>query len=346
MRARRQVLIAAVLVAALAFPAASPAAAPRSFYGVMAASDPTAGEAAWMGASGVRTLRINLAWSWVQPSSPGQYDWSHYDQVVGDAARNGIRVIATVYSSPSWVAPAPNYPPSGPNISRFRAFVSSAAQRYGSSGTFWAEHPDIPRLPITWWQFWNEASTPTFWGPKPNAAQYVRLLRVFHSGVKGADPSARIVLAGLLPFQYRPYGIPFESYLRQLYKLGAARYFDAAAIHPYGQTPAITIGRIRLMRKLMSRFGDRHTPIWVTEVGWASAGEPSQFTVSPVQQAAYLRETFEELAKLRRSLRLAGAIWFSFADGQGNWWGDNTGLVTDALIPKLSFYAFTSLTRG
>jgi hypothetical protein len=98
------------------------------------------------------------------------------------------------------------------------------------------------------------------------------------------------------------------------------------------------------MRKLMSNFGDGRTPIWVTEVGWASAGTPSQFTVSPTQQASYLSETFRELAKSRKRLRLAGAIWFSFRDGLGAWWGDNTGLVTDSLSPKPSFYAFTSLT--
>ena len=341
---RRRLLIAAVLVAALIFPAASRASAPRSFYGVMAATDPSAQEAAWMGASGVRTLRINLTWASVQPASPNQYDWTHYDQVIGDAARSGIRVLATVYGSPSWVAPSPNYPPTGSNITRFRAFVSAAAARYGSHGTFWAEHPDIPRLPVTWWQLWNEVSSPTFWGPAPNAGQYVRLLRVFHGAVKSADPRARILLAGLLPLQYRPYGIPFARYLQQIYKRGAARYFDAAAIHPYGATPSVTMGRIRLMRKLMDGFGDARTPIWVTEIGWASAGSPSQFTVSPLLQASYLTETFRELAKARKRLRLAGAIWFSFRDGQGTWWGDNSGLVTDAFVPKLSFYAFTSLT--
>jgi hypothetical protein len=36
---------------------------PRSFYGVMAAEDPSSAETARMGAIGVGTLRINLVWA-------------------------------------------------------------------------------------------------------------------------------------------------------------------------------------------------------------------------------------------------------------------------------------------
>jgi polysaccharide biosynthesis protein PslG len=346
MRPKVTLLLAALLTAGLALPSASSAAAPRSFYGVMAAYDPGTKEAAWMGTSGVGTVRINLVWSWVQPNNPEGYDWSHYDQVIGNAARNGIQVLPTIYGSPAWVAARQNYPPSGWSISYFRDFVHAAAQRYGARGTFWAEHPEIPRLPIRWWQFWNEVSSPNFWTARPNAKQYVNLLRVFHSGIKSADPSAKIVLAGLFPMPYAAGGIPYKRYLRSIYKHHGAPYFDAAAIHPYGASPAISVRRVHWMRRIMNSFGDTHTPIWVTEIGWASAGVASTFTVSPEQQADYLQQTFEALTKARKRLDIAGAIWFSFRDQSGPWWLDNAGMFTAWLKPKPAYYAFIGLTGG
>ena len=112
--------------------------------------------------------------------SPGApYDWSHYDPVIAGAARNGIRVLATVYSSPEWAEPTPEYPPLGPRLSQFEDFVRAAVGRYGSNGSFWRDHPDVPKLPVTDWQVWNEPNSPLFWKPKPDPARYLELLRGF-----------------------------------------------------------------------------------------------------------------------------------------------------------------------
>jgi hypothetical protein len=322
-----------------------PRPAPRSFYGVMAADDPTSAEAARMQAGGVGTLRINLVWAWVQPDPSTEYDWSHYDEVIGDAARNGIQVLPTVYGSPSWAAIAQNYPPLQGNLYAFRAFVSAAAQRYGANGIFWATHPEIPRLPVIWWQLWNEVSSSNFWDATPKAKEYVDLLRVFHEGIKEVDPSAKILLAGLFPTPIAPNSIPFRRYLRALYEAGARRLFDGAALHPYSTTPQIALQRVRAMRRLMTRYGDRRKPIWITEIGWATAGLPPSATVSPEQQATYLVNTYRKLAAARKRLKIAGVVWFSFRDIGGWIWFDHSGLLTTSLAPKPSWTAFLSLTR-
>src|ERR1700750_2628643 len=92
-------LIALVLLWAYA-PDAGAVTAPRTFYGVMAAEDPTATEVAPMGGGGIGTLSINFVWSAVQPSASSPLDWSYYDAIIGDAASQGIQVLPTVYSSP------------------------------------------------------------------------------------------------------------------------------------------------------------------------------------------------------------------------------------------------------
>jgi polysaccharide biosynthesis protein PslG len=324
-----------------------PGLAPRSFYGVMAADDPTSAEAARMEAGGVGTLRITLVWAWVQPDSSTEYDWAHYDQVIGDAARNGIQVLPTIYGSPSWAAVRQNYPPWGQgNVEAFRAFASAAAQRYGANGIFWAAHPEIPRLPVIWWQLWNEVSSSNFWDATPKAKEYVDLLRVFREGIKQGDPSGKILLAGLFPAPIAPNSIPFLPYLRALYKAGARRLFDGAALHPYSTTPQIALQRVRAMRRLMTRYGDRRKPIWITEIGWPTAGLPGSATVSPEQQAIYLVNTYRKLAAARKRLKIAGVVWFSFRDMGGWIWFDHCGLLTTRLDPKLSWASFVSLTGG
>ena len=104
-------------------------------------------------------------------------------------------------------------------------------------------------MPVVWWQLWNEPNFPSFWFHKPNAKQYVHLLRVFHGAVKGGDPSAKVVLAGLFPTpgeQVRR-GIDLDPYLTAIYRHGGKKLFDAAAIHPYagttGHVPGADQGR-------------------------------------------------------------------------------------------------------
>ena len=341
----RGLLVAAVLLLCLAF-GAQARAAPRSFYGVIPANDPGTSEVARMGAGRVGTLRINLVWAAVQPSSPTQFDWSHYDQVIGDAAENGIRVLPTIYGSPAWAASAQNHPPLRTHFEDFRAFVRAAAARYGANGIFWKFHPQIPTLPVVHWQLWNEVNSPSFWYRKPNPKQYVALLRVFHDGIKSADPGARIVLAGLFPTPRVRHGIPLDRYLTALYRKKAKPLFDEAALHPYATTPRDALERVRQLRRLMARFKDKRTPIWVTELGWASGGVRTALTVSKKRQAKYLRTSFKLLAAKRRRLQIAGVVWYSWRDVPGGIWFNHTGLFTTNLSPKPSWNAFVRLTGG
>jgi hypothetical protein len=339
-------LVTATTLLCLAIAGQAHAAAPRAFYGVIAAQDASSGEIARMGAGRVGTLRINLVWAAVQPDSPSQFDWSHYDQVIGDAAQNGIRVLPTIYGSPSWAADQQNHPPSKANLDAFRAFVRAAAERYGANGSLWTMHPTIPKLPVIDWQLWNEVNSPSFWYSRPSAKQYVALLRVMHDGIKAGDPSAKILLAGLFPTPMVKRGIPLDRYLAAIYRRRAKPLFDAVAIHPYARTPRVALDRARDLRKLMSRFKDRHTPIWVTEIGWASGGNRTPLTVSLQRQAAYLRRTYKLLAANRKRLKIAGVVWYSWRDLPGGIWFNHTGLFTQAFDPKPSWNAFVGLTGG
>jgi Glycosyl hydrolase catalytic core len=90
-----------------------------------------------------------------------------------------------------------------------------------------------------------------------------------------------------------------ESFMSQLYRLGAATLFDAAALHPYAATPDDVLRLVAELRALMRLFGDAGKPIWITEAGWASGGTASALTVDPER------------------LGIVGVVWYSLRDMPG-----------------------------
>ena len=296
-----------------------------------------------LGKGHVGTLRVNFGWGLVQPSRDAPYNWSQYDLEVGGAALNGIRILATVYGSPTWVEPTPEYPPLGSALPGFTSFARAAVARYGSGGAFWKEHPELPALPITDWQLWNEPNSIYFWKPAPDPESYVTVLRAFHGAVKRADPDAHVLLGGLFP---TPVGINMSAFMSDLYRLGAAKFFDEADVHPYAADPQRALGRTEQLRELLDRAGDGSKPIWITEVGWASGGQPSGLTVGPERQAEYLTRIFELAAGARERLLLRGVIWYAVSDTPGPLWPGHCGLFDLNGDPTLAWHAFMGVTGG
>ncbi len=312
----------------------------------MISAEPLPGpvELARLGRGKVGTLRINLAWGSVQSAPNTPYDWSHYDPVIAGAARNGIRVLATVYSSPQWAEPTPEYPPLGRRLPQFEDFVRAAVRRYGSNGSFWREHPDLPSLPVRDWQAWNEPNSPLFWKPRPDVDGYLHLLRAFSTTVRGVDPQADVLLAGLFPTPKGGFDMP--AFLRRLYAGGAKPLFDAVSVHAYAATPQQALSAAEEARRVMNESGDAAARLWIGEIGWASGGQPSGLTVGPQRQADYLTQTYELAAENRDRLGLDAVVWFALNDTPGPLWPGHCGLFELDGHPKPSWGGLTKLTGG
>jgi hypothetical protein len=326
--------------------ASSAGAAPRSFYGVVPFEDPGQADINRMGAGKVGQVRINFYWAAVQPLEGWPYDWTRYDAVVERAAQKGIRVFPTVYGSPAWAADQARHPPKPQYRDDFENFIRAAAQRYGPGGDFWTLNPFLPKLPIVDWQMWNEVNSPTFWYSKPKAKQYKPLLAAGNRGVKSVNPNSNIVLAGIFKTPQVKNGVPMAKYLRQLYRTGAKPLFDAIAVHPYALTPQKALQTLDEARRVMRRHKDGKTPVWITELGWASSGIRTPVTVSPKKQARYLRQTFKKAAKTRKRRHIAGVFWFCFQDLKPKFWIYRTGLLTKSGKAKPSWKAFVRFTGG
>jgi hypothetical protein len=306
--------ILAALVAAAPAAADDPPRVPRQWLGVavdgplLDSPDTYPGEWPRIADSGASSVRVAFYWFKGQPSGPGAVNFSAFDAPVLAAARSGVGVLPAVHGTPVWAradAAVPASPPRDPQD--YGRFVTALVERYGPHGTLWTEHPEVPRRPIRAWQIWNEPNLVGFWSPQPFAAGYVRLLRAARASLSEADPGARAILAGL------PNG---WDALREIYRAGGRRSFDAVAIHPYTARPERVPRFVREARKVMRAFGDRRKPIWISEMCWPAAKgkveDPIGIATGERGQARRVRTALTALAHARRRLRLERVYWYSW----------------------------------
>ena len=86
------------------------------------------------------------------------------------------------------------------------------------------------------YQIWNEPNLKKYFIPYPAPKEYAQLLQLSSNAIKSVDPKAKIVLGGM-PGNG---DVKAWTFLDALYKQvkvpNVARYFDAAALHPYADT--------------------------------------------------------------------------------------------------------------
>ncbi|MGH2951865.1 MAG: hypothetical protein ACRDKX_07475, partial [Solirubrobacterales bacterium] len=362
------IALAGVLVCAVVFGAPAGArderggAKPPFVFGVVPQQYLEEGDFQQMGAGGVDSWKLWLAWSAVEYES-GQYDWSSYDPQIAAAAKHGVTPLPYLYGTPAWAASIdgqgcagagciPFAPRSDATRAAYAGFAAEAVHRYGPGGSFWAENPDLPYLPVRTWQVWNEQNLPDYFRPQPDVASYAALLRPAAAAIRAADPGAEIVLGGMWGPRSAPRAvIRTTRYLRQLYKQpGARESFDAFGIHPYSPKFSGVIDQIRKLRSVAKRHGDGGVAIWVTEFGWASAGPKTEPLVKGTRgQARLLKRTYRELLRKRGAWNVRGAYWYAWRDTPSGEaickWCPQSGLYAVDGSPKPAWHKLTALAR-
>lgn len=347
-----RLLAATALVLAFA-PTAAVAGVPEDFVG-LTSEDVFAGDASYrtsnlsaQTAVGAGLLRQTFDWSQIERSR-GQYDLSYYDDYVAAAAAHGVRILPILFRPPPFRSRAPargarpgTYPPRDyGELGRFGAVL---VRRYGPRGTLWSERPEIPYLPIRAWQIWNEPNLRAYWPTGPNARQYARLLALAGREIKRADRRAEIVTAGMPQSRL---GVPLARYLTALYRAGARSAFDTLGINTYARSERDLERTLRSVRRIMDRFRDRRARIWITEIGWSDRGPRSPFRAGLRGQGTRITRSFAVIARLRRTLRLRGVVYYSWRDSPPyaphfrDFWGLHTGLLNREGEPKPAFYSF------
>jgi hypothetical protein len=334
-------------------PSSPPGPVPRDFVGIVAQdvlkSPPArrARDLATMQADGIGVLRQPVDWGEVQPRR-GRIRWGALDGWAMAAARQQLDLLVVLSGAPVWAGgtgQGGTTPPRDPrDLARFAAAL---VHRYGPGGSLWRRHPGVPARRIRAWQVWNEPNLPQYWNGRPDPAGYVRMLRVVGGAIRRADPRATVVSAGLPNSRE---GVPFEPYVRGMYRAGAKGTFDVFGMHPYAASGTAMADAVAGARDLLDQLGDTQRPLWVTETGWADGGPASPFTVGPAGQARSVAEAFDTLAREREELKLRGVVYYAWRDvppppGQQDFFGLHTGLLTLRGARKPAYDAFVSTAR-
>jgi hypothetical protein len=352
----RLVFTVVVVIVALALPAAAHAA-PKGFVGMT--SEDAFGRAGPYAqaqfkaqrAAGVRLLRQTFDWAAIERERGG-YEFTTQDNFVLGAARHGITVLPVLFNPPPfWAARARRGTAPPKDNSAMARFADAAVRRYGPGGTLWSEHPEAPKLPIRQWQVWNEPSLPVYWGGKPNAKAYVKLLKTVNDSIKSRDRGAEVVTAGIPPSVLRG-AVPLNKFVKQMYKAGGKSAFDTLAVNSYARSAKELHSRLAGLRKVMNRAGDRRARIWITEIGWCDKGARHRFCVGTKKQSTLTKASLRQIKRDRGRMKLRGFVYFSWRDGKPygpafkNLWGLHTGLLKLNGKPKPALRSFKSVARS
>jgi hypothetical protein len=268
-------------------------------------------------ADGIHLSRTDAFWQDAESNPPQNgvhtYDWAMSDFRARSLVRNGQRWLPVLDYSARWASSDPGGSEHAPPVDNadYAAFAAGFARRYGRGGSYWAEHPELPRLPVTTYEIWNEPNLGWFWQPAPDAARYADMYVRARAAIRAVDPAATVVVGGLL-------ADGADDYVRAMY---AARpdlrgNVDGLGLHPYSRTAAGVLQRVRSMRATLASLGDGGVPLYLTEFGWVTSGDGSAVRATEDQRAARLAEVTEAL--VRSDCGVATVIPYTWTTPESN----------------------------
>jgi hypothetical protein len=344
---RGRLLAAAISVAALALPASASAYAPGTapdFFGVnatmlraFASPDKAAsldGLATSMGQQGISWARLTFDQA-NDERQRGIFNWYTDDAMVAALARHGVRGAAVFVGTAGWAAdPAVarqcGWRAAPYDLAGWSDWVAAAARRYGSNGTFWAAHPELPKLPIRTWEIGNEVNSAQFWCPGANPEQYARVYSASADAIGTVDPSAEVIVAGLAPrFNQRSeVDLDVTGFLTRMVAATPSlrSRIPEVAIHPYASSMQGVLGMVAQYRRAMVATGMPRTPMLVNEFGWHTSGAAMPaWAASEGQRAAMIAGVTNRLWRSNCGVSgLAPYSWITLEQNPGDseqWFG-------------------------
>lgn len=307
-----------------------------------------------MRVGGVEMARYQFGWARIQPRKDGPYDWRHHDEAMANAAAAGIRLLPLIVGTPDWVEHSGRGWPVGPDgLYRYYLYLAAIQERYGKGGDFWRMHPELPARPLRAYEIWNEPNRGDMQPQQtgiPAPKLYARLLDISSKAIEAGGGGAKIVTGGMTERRSKQ-ETTASRFFRLLFRIqGVRRDVDAVGIHPYAENPRLVAGVIRRLRATVDRYYEG-APLWITEVGWGTAGQVGHILVKGENtQANYLRRTFGAILKSSQETNIDAALWYSFRDlrppSRPLTWDAHAGLFETSGRKKPAWNAFAHLADG
>jgi PKD repeat protein len=210
----------------------------------------------------------DFAWINIE-TAPGVFDWDYVDHQVDEALARGLEIFAYSGLTPDWALPPGildqygsgigyRFPPDETFIPEFENFFRTLAARY--------------RGRVKHYQFWNEPNGCSWINDGCSnghmAHTYVPWLIRWYTAMKEGDPDCVLAVGGL---DYNSFVTNGWQYIRDIYIHGGGDYFDAVAIHPYGDP--LHWQAITDTYQVLLDNGHGHKKLWLNEYGWDTTNE-------------------------------------------------------------------------
>jgi len=287
-------------------------------------------------AAGFRFIRMDFAWGAIEQKK-GEYDWSGYEQLLGNLDKRGTRAIFILdYSNglyeesvgstnplthlPHKTTASPQHPES---IAAFGRWAAAAAAHFRGRHVVW--------------EIWNEPNI-QFWAPKPDAQQYATLALATCQAVRAAEPNATLIGPASSTFPW--------AFLETFLKSGVLEYLDAVSVHPYRSPhtpPETAAADYQKLKTLIDEYAPAarkgRIPIVSGEWGYSTWRKG----VSLETQAAFAAR--QQLSNLLNGIPLS--IWYDWKNDGSNPDENehNFGTVLPDLKPKPAYVAIKTLTQ-
>lgn len=206
---------------------------------------------------GAKWARCQTGWCRCE-AERGKFDFAWLDEVVDSLLKSGVQPwfnlgygnrLYTPDADEAAVGWAPVFDEAARQA--WVRFVRAIAQHFGGR--------------VKHWELWNEPNIAQFWKPaKPNAADYVALVKLTAPEIRKAVPDA-VLIGGAYA------GIPM-AYIKACLDAGLAEHVDKLSYHPYRPIPESGYeGEVAALRKLLDSY-KKGFALWQGENGCPSQG--------------------------------------------------------------------------
>jgi hypothetical protein len=269
----------------------------------------------------LRSTASHMNWSDIN-TSQGVYDWSVFDQWMGNITAGGQDLLYDVYSTPSWASTDPSancnstgaatggcYPPNDLNSDG-----TGTDQHLKDFVTALVKHAGVGKIHFI--EIWNEPNIVHNW--YGTEAQLVRMAKDVSATAKALDPKIQVNSPpetgdGTSSFQM--------TWIGGFFAAGGGQYVDNVDFHCYAWKPEDLATRIANLRTQMLSYGQQNKPVFCTEGSW---GVFDNLTDQD-QQAAFLARQY----LIEISNQVARFYWYS-------WDTPNSGNLYDTTTLKLN----------
>jgi polysaccharide biosynthesis protein PslG len=278
---------------------------------------PPAGELEMMAASGIRWVRIDMIWSYIEQKK-GQYSvdaYNSYDQMFDLFAKHNLRPLVVFGSHgqtnyPNKSATYPNPPDTSEAQQAYKDWVVATIQRYKGRGFLW--------------ELYNEPNNAAYWPANADVQGYSQMALMVGKAVKQATPN-EMILGGSLLFTD-------TNYLEETFKNGVLPYWDAISLHPYRHwgSPETVNPEYTKVQSIIQKYNSTGTKVPIISSEW---GYPSiswnGTSYNEDQQARYLARQW--LINLVNNVPVS--IWYQWKNGSSSDAWDTMGFVKSKYYP-------------